>query len=403
MKSYIDKILYTIYIQDVLGFLKTRFKLSRKYTLVELFLEELKVPNIDRDAILNLADSYFQYDKFYFHEMCLNLIRQILFLPSINTVRFNTEYLKNRDFPFLILIANSLGRFDLGLALRIDYCSSLERSALEWNSNCQDKILYFFYKQLFGNEFFHRHNEEIIFNVPFYLKDFHNRLIFKCPLNDLKMNKVDLDYMLRINKKSIAILAPGILSFDEELVNDLREFDEIIPITYTYNHYKDFPLPINISYYNSTNSIKLFDDKIFFEGNELEIYCLKKNKKNPILRDINYRTIIRDTNKWILGSPNMVQMSLYDLLCQSPNKVKIFGMNFYLSDNFHHKNYRSSVLNTSSLLQEFADHDLASNFLYIQNHFIKGDIELDKEAKDIINKGLFDYTFEMTKKYCRLL
>lgn len=53
--------------------------------------------------------------------------------------------------------------------------------------------------------------------------------------------------------KTISVIATGVLYFSQELIRELSEFDEIISLTYTYDNYRKFPLPIPISHHNGEN------------------------------------------------------------------------------------------------------------------------------------------------------
>lgn len=389
MKNIVDKILFKIYIQDVSGFIKRKLKFNQKERVVKSFLDECSDLSVSKDGILSLAIRHFQSQGTKFYDVCFGLVERILQEPLIDDLKFNVEHLNYQDIPHLIRIADSFGRFDCGYLLRNEYCQMLEKGALGLNSSRREKILYLFHKQLFGDVFFHSNDLDVAVHIPFYLRRIHKKFMSNCD-SEPGSNDLDNEFSRRIHNKTIALLAPGILAFDVPLIQELNEFDEIIPITFTTNHYKDFPLPIRISYYNKYNSLKLMNDDRFRDGINLEIYCLK----NKVTAHPKYREIMKDSFKWVLGSPNMVQAAVFDLLCQSPKKIKIYGMNFFLSAQPHHRDYQTNLS-----LRSLAFHNVVSNFAYIQALHRRGNIDLDTEAKRLIDAGLINYTIEMSKRY----
>ena len=389
MHSLIDKILFKIYIQDIMGFIIRKLKIEKKNRIVELFLSDLNTSDVSKDEILKSAQMYFQFNDSQFYFACCSLVQQILNYPTHDDLIFSVETLDYQDLSLLIRIADSFARFDLGLHLRSEYCNSLEQRAHSMKSTRRDKLIYLFHKQLFGKYLLHYFDRELKIEVPFYLRQFHKRLTSKC---DIKLNpsKTDIEFYEKIHNKVVALLAPGILQFDAQLIHELEEFDEIIPLTYTTKQYKDFPLPINISYYNGMNSQRLISDRQFSDGIDLEIYCLK----DEVTKLPKYRGILSDSYKWFLGNPNMVQVALYDLLCQKPKRVKIYGMNFFLSEQPYHKNYQSNLS-----LFSLSSHNMLSNFFYIKKLYSEGLIELDSKATDIIMAGPEKYSFLMKNLY----
>lgn len=389
MKNIINRILFKLYIQDVLGFFNRRLKTSR-YKIIGELLNELLNTNGSKDEKFELVSQYLGSKDNEFYNICFGLVEQILLKPNVNTLSFNFEHVKHQDISLIIQIADSFGRFDLGYLLRAQYCIVLEKNVLRYNSKRGDRVLYLIYKQLFGDELFAYHGNEIKVKAPFYLRQIYNRFYIRTSQKKfLFWKKIDLDFHSRINNKTIALLAPGLLQFDE-IVSDLREFDEIIPLTYTKKHFKDLPFKINISYYNGDNSLRLINDDSFREGIDLEIYCFKeKIKTHP-----KYREMLRDTHMWSLGHPNMIQATLHDLLCHNPKKVKIFGMNFFLSDQPYHRFYQSNLT-----LNALSSHNILSNFFYIKKLYSDGLIELDQKATEIVVNGAKHYSEEMVKLY----
>lgn len=395
MDSITDKILYKIYINDVWSYIKRKIKITKnhnteKWKIVNLFLEDLSKSKSSKDDIYNLSRQYFESKESELYDLCFKLINQILFEPSSENIDFSYEHLCYQDIPFLIIIADSFGRFDLGFKMRVQYCKSLEKSAIRFRSKRVDRIIYNMHRQLFGDELFEGSNGNITIKIPIYLRRFHSRFTSGCNRSNKRAEQIDKDFFNRINKKRIALLAPGILHFDEKFILELKEFDEIIPLTYSYKHYKDFPFLFNISYYNRPNSISLLNNPPFSKELDLEIFCLKYK----VINQVNYRECFIDSYRWFLGSPNMGQTAINDLLCQNPNKVKIYGMNFFMSEQTHHNEYPSKVS-----LKSLAEHNILSNFFYIKKLYSDNLIDLDRTALEIISSGTEEYIKRMTRLY----
>lgn len=391
MDNFLNRILFKLYKQDVIEFIKRKLKLNKEQIVVDSFLSELSLSSGNSEKAINLAEIHFKQNKEPFYKACFFMIMQILNSPLEKSIKFDIENVNYLFLPLMIRITDSFGRFDLGYNLTSEYFKKLESKALNVRSKRREKVRVLLHWQIFGSEFFVSNHLDVDFKVPFYLKNVHRNITSQYAKDLKEYNEVDLAIYDKINNRTIAVLAPGILDFSEELVSELREFDEIIPLTYTYGHYKDFPLPIRISYYNGENSYRLLKDLDFNNGIRLDFYCLKVNLPSNLKGS---RQIHRDSFKWILGSPNMIQVTLHDILCQLPLKVKVFGMNFFLSDQPYHKEYRSNLT-----VNSLASHNMASNFLYIDNLFQQGKIDLDYDAVTIINKGLKQYLLDMTNQY----
>lgn len=384
------KILFKIYTKDVLGSVRRRLFQDSNTKSVSLFLDSITKSHLMPYEIMGIANKCFKGQKSYFSQLCFKLISQIVLEPNTKVVSLETEILKYNWIPLMIKISDYFGRFDLGLDLRKYYCKSLENEAFKDARNRRSKILYSLHKQLFGVDYFEMSKEKIDIIIPFYLASFSRKISKRWDTRSQHLKQIDFYFKNKINNKSIALLAPGILFFDETLVEQLNEFDEIIPLSYTYEHYKDLAKKINISYYNTENSKRLIIDKEYSSEIDLEVYCLKTRTT----KGLNQRQILLESYKWFFGGPNMGQVAIYDLLCNEPKMLKVFGMNFFLSNQPYHKKYQSK-LNTQSL----ADHNIVSNFLYVKKLFSENLIELDQDAFDIVNNGVEAYVEKMTKQF----
>jgi hypothetical protein len=385
----INKILYKIYIHDVFGFILISLKLDIKYYKVINYLYELDTIEKKPDEILNLTTRYFSSRKIFyrFFKACELLVKQIVLEPSENYLNFNMDGISDRELKLLNRIADSFGRFDLGYQLRLQYCNKIENKILNGHPSRKDAIKYMLNMNIFGNELFNHEYMNIKLKVPFFLKTIHIKTLNFSFDHEIAMKT---NYFNKINKKRIALLAPGILEFTTELINELKSFDEIVTINYKLNHY-NFNLPITVSYYNHQSTNKLLMDTDYIKSTDLDFYCTRKNASYSV----KIREIFKDSFKWQIGFPNMVQFAIYDLLVHSPSRIKIFGANFYLSPNPYHPKYES----TNISLVVLAYHNVISNFMYISNLYSRGLIELDNDAQRIIDDGVERYSKNMTMLY----
>jgi hypothetical protein len=393
-----EKVIYKLYFQDVSNFIWRKLRIQTKARIVGLFLAKFHGSNLSSYEVVNLASHYFNNKKSKFYNACFHLVESILLDKQLDYQSIILEDLHYLDTAELMRIADSFGRFDIGYSLRVKYCHNLEKNAVKDRSNRRDRLFYYLHKQLYGDDLFLYTNQEIKIKVPIYLRQFHARMI--STFNNKKMTSlIDIHFYNRVHKKNIAILAPGILHFDEKLIDELKEFDEIIPITYMNEQYSELPYPIKISYYNEERSKRLINDKSFREGINLDIYCVKTTGNYYP----NFREIIKDCHKWFLGSPNMVQVAVYDLLCQQPARIKVFGMNFFLSKHSYNPVYQSSLskysLDSKTSSYSLSIHNILSNYMYIKNLYSNGLIELDQNATTLILEGERNYCHKMTILY----
>lgn len=126
------------------------------------------------------------------------------------------------------------------------------------------------HKHLFGDVFFRSNGQDAVGDMPFYLRRFYEIILSNWHLEN-RSNNLYNGFSGRIPNKTIALLATGILKLDEAIIQELNEFDEIIPLAFTTKHYKDFPHQMKISYHNGGNSLRLISDNQFSEGVDLDV------------------------------------------------------------------------------------------------------------------------------------
>jgi len=401
-RKILDVIIIKIYQQDFIPYIFRILTFNSKPKRVYRYLIQLEKTDKNIDEILKLTSYFFlepPSNAFYLN--CYKIIEQILIEPNIKSVPSSISKTDYRDLPLLMNLADHFGRFDLGYLIRVIYCQKLEGRIGYKNTKRVDAINFTLNKELFGSTLFQNKNVVAPINPPFYLKNVHKKFMTPFRIDMFADEIKEREFLKKIKNKKIALIAPGILKFGNDLVSELKTFDEIIALNYEINHYINVPISIKISYYNSFNTELIQKEKDSIKNNGLDYLCLKTNYTN----NPSFRGIQRDSHKWTIGKPNMVQVALFDILYYTPKTVKVFGANFFLSTITHNTNYISnrmkmnlaSIANTTT--KSLSRHNALSNFLYIENLYIKGKIELDLEARSIISNGLKCYANEMTKLY----
>lgn len=194
-----------------------------------------------------------------------------------------------------------------------------------------------------------------------------------------------------IKNKKIAVVAPGLVEIDESVVNDINSYDLIILFNYKGNKMDErFSLPF-ISYYNSEGGVILKDSFKNF-SNDLAFSVFKKISQ-PYQHELNNKgrakQVDRDLNEYFfVPQPNLLQIVLDDILIYSPQKIKVFGSNFYLNKNKYYKGYiysGRSEEKSSDMWRAFAYHNILSQINYVRNMYNINAIELDKACLDAIN------------------
>lgn len=388
MRDCYRKIFFKIYTRDVMGYFRRKLNLGKNRIVVNSFLKQLEDSDKNLEYILELSKLCFENQNSLFFNACYDLVLNIVYSLEELTFVINFDEIDFKDIPLLIRITDVFGRFDLGFNLRSSYCKILENEATKSNAKWSVIVTYMLHLKLFGDVFFSRNQEIEKLTPPFYLRAFHKTIMARFDISN--HNKDDLDFSDRIKNKSVAILAPGITSFDEKIIEDLNGFDEVVAITYTLNHYNDVPLKIYISYYNRDSLNILINQNASISDFNLDFYCIKDKQINKS----GYRLVQTDAYQWTIGGPNMAQVALYDLLTFRPTRIKVFGMNFFLSTNTHHERYPSKVS-----LVGLSHHNIVSNYLYIFKLYNEGIIEVDDGANMILESGVNFYVEKMTKLY----
>ncbi|MCE7536810.1 hypothetical protein [Aliivibrio fischeri] len=233
-------------------------------------------------------------------------------------------------------------------------------------------------------------NKAILISKSRYVRCLHENFYNYGNIPPFKNYELDKNKKLfsdLIANKKVAIVAPGLVDINEEVINEINSFDLIILFNYKGRKIDDRIIAPFLSYYNGESSFLLSST---FESfvNDLKFVVFKSKDlayKEELINTGRAKYIDRDLNQFFFSqSPNMLQIILDDILKYKASKVKIFGVNFYLSKNIYFKGYRDSG-DRDVILRGFSYHNMISQINFVRNIYKVGAIELEQSTVDIIN------------------
>jgi len=105
---------------------------------------------------------------------------------------------------------------------------------------------------------------------------------------------------------------------------------------------------------------------------------------------------------WLQGWPNMIQIALFDLLAFEPARIKVFKINFYLSETLHYKGYQTRHVNIDDpkfLFKGHACHHIVRQLDFIRQMVKNQLIEVDETCEKIIGMTDDEYLKAMEDLY----
>lgn len=98
----------------------------------------------------------------------------------------------------------------------------------------------------------------------------------------------------------------------------------------------------------------------------------------------------------VSGNLNMLQHSLFDLLIGEPKDVVVTGSNLYCSSNVYDKNYSGKGVGSDrKLWRSVGNHDIITQFLFLQNIFRSGLFKADETLKSVLDMDVIEYVQAM--------
>jgi hypothetical protein len=195
-------------------------------------------------------------------------------------------------------------------------------------------------------------------------------------------NERDRRFGELVDGRSVAIVGPAAGGGADG--GEIDTFDLVIRCNYRGRESMPDPVRyggrVDISYYNNMTAGHIGAGiRSFLADLKFAVY---KNRGHANLNDraLEHRCRIAHRNSFYFnGTPNMIQIILYDLFHFNPARVKLFKVDFYLSPIRYYDAYlySSEFSETDYLRNDFADHDNLAQFNFVKNIWNAGIIEAD--------------------------
>jgi len=224
-------------------------------------------------------------------------------------------------------------------------------------------------------------------------------------LFDRYYGKNDRDFAAFVKGKSIAIVGPAPSeTYDKQ---EIDQFDLVMRLNYQGR--ENMPDPdiygsrIDISYFNVNNARKMLENNNGKLAKDLQ-YGIFKSEKHARTASFLCPSRMAKTPEeyWLQGWPNMIQIALFDLLAFEPARIKVFKINFYLSETLHYKGYQTRHVNIDDpkfLFKGHACHHIVRQLDFIRQMVKYQLIEVDKTCELIIGMTDDDYLKAMEDLY----
>lgn len=235
----------------------------------------------------------------------------------------------------------------------------------------------------------------------YYLKKGDISKFQKIKENDL--NHLDKLYQKIIQGKRIAIVGPA--PSGEQLGDEIDSFDVVIRISYRGRDKmpdkNEFGKKVNISYYgNGFSSIICDEDLAFLKDLDFISFKTKKFDYQKQLIQNNKGRVFKRNGAFFNGSPLEANNILFDVLHFKPLYIKLFKINFFLSNITHYGDYHANHNDSHALYSNFAGlahHDILSNLNFTKQLKDNGLIDVDTDCSRVINLKNYEYCAAMEK------
>jgi hypothetical protein len=217
-----------------------------------------------------------------------------------------------------------------------------------------------------------------------------------------------------VEGKRIAVVGPA--PTGEQTGKEIDDYDLVVRMTYRgSDRVKDtneFGRRTDISYYNSEYSrfISTLQNRKFFDDLKFAVFKGAPHQYQEELLKRGVGRFVRKPNLFFNGVPNQVPSISHDLLLFEPKEVKLFKVNFYLSEKPFHDGYRDSHLEVMgnkirstdwSMLYSFTLHDVLSQLSFVRNLVNAGMIHADDSCHRVLFMNSGDYLRELERIYVR--
>lgn len=213
-----------------------------------------------------------------------------------------------------------------------------------------------------------------------------------------------------ITGKKVAIVGPAPIS--EEVGKEIDSHDSVVRFNYRGPIDQEEGLytgaKVDIAYQNGPNVRAYFKDEIPDYMDDVAVYNVEYIT-NSALANENECGKARNGGtriKLYSGVMMAVPAALFDIVRYKPEKISLYGTNFYLSSNPYSKSYtthkglnRYAKQNIDRLLELVGAHDLIAQKRFVKNLSRNNAIKLDSKGDEVINMSDEEYMSELEKLY----
>lgn len=219
-----------------------------------------------------------------------------------------------------------------------------------------------------------------------------------------KIRKADAGFSRYIDEKSLALVGPA--PVEAGLASEIDSFGAVVRFNYRGKRFlppaAEFGTRLDISYFDGQTArwINQTDDRSFLED---LAYAVFKSTSYPFQKQLVHgghaRTLL--SNRFLFaGSATGLQRALYDVLHFNPSRIKLFHLNFFLSDTSAYAAYRPEQDNAPSARWEaFALQEIVGNLNFIRNLWKGGLVEVDKDCESVLRMTSDEYMMAMQRIY----
>lgn len=241
-------------------------------------------------------------------------------------------------------------------------------------------------------------------------------------LSQVKQNLsgIELDFLNYVSNKTVALIGPAQCN-DLTKGSEIDSFDIVVRNGYRGDKYlpefRIFGSRTDVAYYGVANALQVLCKNTDFLSH-LEWVVFKSENFLEAIDGIhkNRRRCFETNNYYFCGSPMMIQNIIFDVIHFRPEKIKLFNVNFYLSENTHYKEYylnidrNSFIKNTDDRYCKlwanqkfstggFSHHDMLSQLNFVRNLWLRKRIQVDPECSKVLEMSNEEYLKAMERIY----
>lgn len=218
--------------------------------------------------------------------------------------------------------------------------------------------------------------------------------------------KNNLGFYDYLRDKSVAIVGPAA----SEIYNgeEIDSFDVVVRFSYSgkpeASDVCKVGRKVHISYYANVNAARVnnLQCKGFHADLNFVVFKSIKHKfQRELLEGGKGRMLFSLNPHLLVGSANLLQLALFDLIHFPVKNIKVFNFNLFLAKILHDDGYmtqRDRSEHKYKLFEDvFAHHNMFCNYNFTRNLWNNGLIEVDDVSRNVLELGPEGYAREMWK------